>query len=125
MPYNAPVQRIQLKRHQCIQVSIILALLMMATTGAKPAEIERDHAVPEMQIPGYIKEAVNSPDRPGADRQLDSSRKPEQLIAFLGIKPAMKVADLWAGGVIPPNFWHVPSVPTARSIRKIWSSPKV
>ena len=71
---------------------------MMATTGAKPAEIERDHAVPEMQIPGYIKEAVNSPDRPGADRQLDSSRKPEQLIAFLGIKPAMKVADLWAGG---------------------------
>ena len=97
-PLTKSKQGIQLKRHQRIQISIILGLLMMATTGAKSAEIEQDHAVPEAQIPGYIKEAVNSPDRPTADRQLDSSRKPEQLIAFLGIKPGMKVADLWAGG---------------------------
>jgi predicted methyltransferase len=40
---------------------------------------------------------VNSPDRPAADRALDAGRRPEQLLAFFGIAPGMKVADLWAG----------------------------
>ncbi len=45
-----------------------------------------------------ISSAVNSPDRPAADRQLDPGRRPDQILAFFGIAPGMRVADLWAGG---------------------------
>jgi predicted methyltransferase len=74
------------------------ALVIMAGVWARAAEVAQEHAVAQSQIPQYIVDAVNSPARPAADRQLDSSRKPEQLLAFFGIKPGMKVADLWAGG---------------------------
>lgn len=40
---------------------------------------------------------VASPDRADADRKLDERRKPEQLLAFTGAKPGMKVLDLGAG----------------------------
>jgi predicted methyltransferase len=50
------------------------------------------------KISRVITEAVNSPDRPADDKQLDAGRRPEQILAFFGIAPGMKVADLWAGG---------------------------
>ena len=52
----------------------------------------------ESQVPQNIKEAVNSPDRPAADKALDKGRQPEQWLALFGIQPGMKVADLFAGG---------------------------
>src|SRR5271156_930873 len=54
--------------------------------------------VPAAQIPKAITDAVNSPDRPAADKQLDAGRNFGQILAFFGIAPGMKVADLWAGG---------------------------
>lgn len=75
-----------------------LVLLVMVGVGAYCAEVEHQHAVPQSQIPAYIVQAVESPARPAADRELDQSRKPEQILVFFGIKPGMKVADLWAGG---------------------------
>src|SRR5262249_7177899 len=62
------------------------------------ATVTEQGAVPSDQIPKYISDSVNSPDRPAADRKLDESRKPAQLMAFYGIRPGMHVADLWAGG---------------------------
>ncbi|HEY6417786.1 MAG TPA: hypothetical protein VIX59_02190 [Candidatus Binataceae bacterium] len=50
------------------------------------------------QIPQNIKDAVNSPGRPAADRALDAGRRPDQMLAFFGIKPGMKVGELFAGG---------------------------
>jgi predicted methyltransferase len=41
---------------------------------------------------------VDAPDRDAADKKLDAGRKPAELLAFAGIKPGMKVADLAAGG---------------------------
>ena len=41
---------------------------------------------------------VNAPDRSPEDRALDGGRKPAELLAFLGIKPGWRVADLGAGG---------------------------
>jgi predicted methyltransferase len=61
------------------------------------AAVAQQGALPEAQIPKYILDAVNSPDRPAVDRKLDESRKPAQVMAFYGIKPGMQVADLWAG----------------------------
>jgi predicted methyltransferase len=86
-----------LKRHTSIAIAIVLAVAIIAA-GAIAAEVKHESAVPQAQIPGYIVDAVNSPARPAADRDLDASRKPEQIFDFFGIKPGMKVADLWAGG---------------------------
>jgi predicted methyltransferase len=41
---------------------------------------------------------VGAPDRTDADRANDARRKPEQLLAFAGVRPGMKVLDLGAGG---------------------------
>jgi predicted methyltransferase len=60
--------------------------------------VQQENALPEAQIPKYILDAVNSPDRPANDKSRDSARQPAQLMAFFGIKPGMQVADLWAAG---------------------------
>lgn len=49
------------------------------------------------EVPAYIKAAVDDPARPEKDRQRDESRKPAQVLAFAGIKPGQKVAELLAG----------------------------
>jgi predicted methyltransferase len=54
--------------------------------------------IPQTQIPADITDAINSPERPAADKALDAGRKPDQILAFYGIKPGMKVADIFAGG---------------------------
>ncbi len=62
------------------------------------AKVNQTAPIPEAKIPAYIKAAVNAPDRPADDKALDEGRKPEQMLAFFGIKPGMQVADIWAGG---------------------------
>jgi len=54
--------------------------------------------IPESQVPENDKEAVNAAERPAEDKALDAGRQPEQWLAFFGVKPGMKVADLVAGG---------------------------
>ena len=41
---------------------------------------------------------VAAADRSDADKALDAGRKPVEFLAFLGAKPGMKVAELFAGG---------------------------
>lgn len=55
------------------------------------------HADAQMP-PAYVSSAVADPARPAADTKRDSDRKPAELIAFAGIKPGDKVADLLPGG---------------------------
>jgi predicted methyltransferase len=45
-----------------------------------------------------IKAAVEGADRSPADKALDAGRHPEETLAFFGIAPGMKVADIAAGG---------------------------
>ena len=49
-------------------------------------------------VPDYVRAAVDAPDRNAADRALDTGRKPDLTLAFFGIRPGMKVAELGAGG---------------------------
>lgn len=48
--------------------------------------------------PERIAEIVASPDRSAADRTNDQRRKPELMLAFIGIRPGMVAMDLSAGG---------------------------
>jgi predicted methyltransferase len=41
---------------------------------------------------------VDAPDRSDDDRKLDKGRHPAEMLAFLGIAPGQKVAELMAGG---------------------------
>lgn len=45
-----------------------------------------------------IAEILASPDRSAADRSNDQRRKPQQMLAFIGVAPRMRVLDLGAGG---------------------------
>lgn len=47
--------------------------------------------------PGNILAAVANPDRPDTDRQRDANRKPAELLAFAGVQPGAKVADIIPG----------------------------
>lgn len=46
--------------------------------------------------PDY-KAILTNPDRPQNERELDSARKPSEVMAFYRVKPGDRVADLWAG----------------------------
>ncbi len=49
-----------------------------------------------IKVPDYIVKAVASSRRPADDVKRDGGRKPAQTMAFFGVKPGMKVADLAA-----------------------------
>lgn len=67
--------------------SIIAAVLLINSAAAQSTS-----------IPIYIFEAVEHPSRPQTDRDRDADRKPAEVIAFAGIEPGDKVADLMPGG---------------------------
>lgn len=52
---------------------------------------------PEVSAPDYAA-LITAPDRSETDRLIDQRRKPDQLIAFTGARPGMKVLDMGAGG---------------------------
>lgn len=62
--------------------------------GSSGAEATAD----ALAITPEIRAAVDAPDRTDADKALDAGRKPAELLALLGIRPGMKVAELVAGG---------------------------
>lgn len=66
-----------------------LVLLMSAVTAFSGcASLSQDQ----------IAQIVASPDRLAADKANDVRRKPEQMLAFIGVKPGMVALDLSAGG---------------------------
>ncbi len=77
---------------------------------------------------------LNSPGRPANERELDAARKPAEVLAFYGVKPGDKVADLWAGRgyytailseVVGPAGLVYTVNPNARDeINQRWKSPQ-
>ncbi len=59
-----------------------------SAAGAAPATVD---------VPPAIQAIVNAPDRSETDRKLDLGRHPGELLAFAGIAPGMKVAEIFAG----------------------------
>ena len=49
------------------------------------------------EVTPEIRAVVASPDRSDADRKTDERRKPEQMLAFAGVRPGMKVLEIGAG----------------------------
>jgi predicted methyltransferase len=72
-----------------IVTGLFSAALVAVCAGASG---ETTNALPDYHA------LVQSSDRSDTDRKADERRKPEQLLAFSGVKTGMKVLDLGAGG---------------------------
>jgi len=67
----------------------LLPIAVDPATAAQPKAFE---------VPKPIQALIEDKDRTPADRALDAGRHPGELLAFYGVKPGMKVAELFAGG---------------------------
>jgi predicted methyltransferase len=69
-----------------------------ASAVGAPAPPSNEEHVTHVDVAPAIRAVVDAPDRDPEDKKLDAGRKPAELLAFAGIKPGMKVADIAAGG---------------------------
>jgi predicted methyltransferase len=101
--------------------------MVLAAGVAALALASAAHAPAHAQAPSAaVQAAVADPGRPEADRARDSARHPAEVVAFAGVKPGDKVADLIPGGgyftrifskVVGPNgkvYAVVPDTPAPR-----------
>ena len=72
-----------------------LALIVVGLAITYPILAEIKTTQDEADI---FKSAINNPARTAADRERDETSKPGQVIQFFGVKPGMKVLDLFSGG---------------------------
>ena len=76
-----------MKLRRCVVVpAVLLIAALMAGCAGLPG------SAPDYRV------IVAAPDRTDADRVNDARRKPEQMLAFAGVRAGMKVLDLGAGG---------------------------
>jgi len=66
--------------------------------GLTPSDASPAAVATSTAISPAIRAAVDAPDRSDDDRKLDSGRHPAELLAFFGIAPGMRVAEIAAGG---------------------------
>jgi len=88
VPPMTPRTRVPFRR-AAATLAVALALAAVARAAG---------ALPPPAVPAPIQAAVGAADRSEADRALDPGREPAELLAFFGIAPGMKVAELGAGG---------------------------
>lgn len=102
--------------------TIALGMIVQVTTAS---------ASPD--VPKPIRDAVGAADRSEADRSLDAGRQPAEMLAFFGIEPGMRVAELAAGAgytsellarVVGPTgvvYGHNPPFVLQRFAEKPWT----
>lgn len=73
----------------------LVAMALFAGAIAGPASAADEASVPLRDV-AAIDSAIASPDRPKDDVTRDATAKPREVLAFLGVKPGMRVADMFA-----------------------------
>jgi predicted methyltransferase len=72
------------------------------TIGVAAATSEPEAAADAVEVKvksnAAIAAAIDSPDRPAADRERDAGARPGEVLAFLGVAPGMRVADMFSAG---------------------------
>jgi predicted methyltransferase len=68
------------------------------TPAIKPVDPATAPQPQAIAVPKAVQAIVAAKDRTEADRGLDAGRHPGELLTFFGVKPGMKVAELFAGG---------------------------
>jgi len=83
--------------NSCPLLSVLAAALLLSACADMNAGSRAASGAPAISRE-RIAEIVASPDRSAADRTNDIRRKPEDTLAFIGIRPGMVALDLSAGG---------------------------
>lgn len=81
-------------------VAATVAIVVIAGCSDKAADsatTEKAAATTTPAISNYSA-ALDNPLRPADDKARDASRKPAEVLEFIGIKPGMTVIDMYAGG---------------------------
>ena len=84
-----------------MRTSILLALATSALAIGAPVHAEAVPAAPSTDTAAMapdLKAAVANPGRDEADVKLDESRKPAEVLAFMGLETGDTVLDIFAGG---------------------------
>jgi len=71
---------------------VLCSSLFVATTSAAAP------AVPDPAAVAALDAAFANPGRPQADREQDARRQSQAVLGFLGVKPGMRVIDVFAAG---------------------------
>src|SRR5690242_19217070 len=79
------------KWHNCLIVLVFGAALIMA------AQSKAQQATPVL-TQDQVARIIASPDRSAADRTNDLRRKPDLMLAFIGIRPGIVALDVSAAG---------------------------
>ncbi len=77
-----------------LRATALVVLALVASPGCSP-RTPAAPPPPPMVAPRTI---VDAPDRTDEDRALDAGRRPAELLAFLDVRPGMRVAELAAAG---------------------------
>jgi len=113
--------------------SKILALCAVASVSAAALGVT---AVSAAAPAAYVAASVANPDRSEADKALDASRHPAEILAFAGVKPGDKVVDIFPGGgyttrlfsnVVGPKgkvYAVAPPGPMADRMKAVAENPK-
>lgn len=109
--HAAPDQRIVAAMRSLVLAPLVLLLACRSTSPAAPqpaspavATVPETHSASGTETAAAtpltrteIDAIVAAPDREPDDREADVRRKPAELLAFIGVAPGMRVADLGAG----------------------------
>jgi predicted methyltransferase len=80
------------------KVLLVICVMSLPLACRAPAPRPRPPVVSVVDVSPEIRAAVAAKDRLPADRALDAGRHPAETLAFFGIAPGMRVAELGAGG---------------------------
>jgi len=102
--------------------SIIYMAFLLATTLSLSACVGRNVLATSKSSTlstDRIAEIIASPDRSAADKTNDLRRKPELVLAFIGIRPGMVALDLSASGGYTTELLARAVGPTGRFTDKV------
>jgi len=75
-----------------------LRILVICATFAWPVAQAADPVDAAVANSAAVAAAIASPDRPKADLERDAVAKPAAVLAFVGVLPGMRVADMFSAG---------------------------
>ena len=75
-----------------------LRILLLCAAIAGPVAQAADPVDAVVASSDAVAAAIASPDRPKADLERDAVAKPTEVLAFLGVVPGMRVADMFSAG---------------------------
>ena len=85
------------RRHFMLMVLTAIAVTVAMPRVSLGADAPKTVHTSDIEVPDALRSTIlDSPRRPESDKQRDEGRKPADTMAFFGIKPGMRVAELIA-----------------------------